>query len=110
VSSTVRLLQPITPTSLAAKLGLAPTTLSAAIRRLERRGLLRRAPNPDDGRSYLLELTAKGDDEVARAFPAFAAARELLTAELDQPWMDTARQLGELEDAVRAALAKTTIS
>src|SRR4051794_17594704 len=46
-----------TPSELARDLGMAPTTLSAVIDRLARKGHVRRRPNPDDGRSYLLELT-----------------------------------------------------
>ena len=110
VSSTLRLMQPATPTSLAAQLGMAPTTLSAAIRRLERRGRLRRLPNPDDGRSVLVELTAAGEDEVEAAFPAFRAARERLTGELAQSWEAAGEQLATLEDALRRALARTPVS
>src|SRR5690349_16340004 len=35
-------------------------TLTSVINRLEKRGLLRRATNPKDKRSYRIELTAEG--------------------------------------------------
>jgi DNA-binding MarR family transcriptional regulator len=40
--------------------GLRPSTLTNALDRLERRGFLRRHPNPSDRRTFLLELTAAG--------------------------------------------------
>ena len=36
------------------------TTVSSYVKRLEPRGHVERAPNPDDGRSYLLHLTDAG--------------------------------------------------
>jgi DNA-binding MarR family transcriptional regulator len=50
VLSAIRAFQPITPSRLAALLGMPPTTLSSYLRRLEGRRLVRRRPNPDDGR------------------------------------------------------------
>jgi DNA-binding MarR family transcriptional regulator len=40
--------------------GLPPTTLTAVLDRLERRGLVKRAVNPDDRRSTLVVPTALG--------------------------------------------------
>lgn len=40
--------------------GLPPTTLTAVLDRLERRGLVKRAGNPDDRRSTLVVPTALG--------------------------------------------------
>lgn len=110
LASTLRIMQPATPTALAAQLGMAPTTLSAALRRLERRGHLRRLPNPEDGRSVLVELTPAGEGVVLAAFPPFRAARERLAGELDQTWEAAGQQLASLEDALRRALEKTPVS
>jgi len=70
VLSAIRAFQPITPSRLAALLGMPPTTLSSYLRRLEGRRLVRRRPNPDDGRSSLLEVTKTGDRHAVSAFPA----------------------------------------
>jgi len=40
--------------------GLRGSTATAVLDRLEERGLMTRTPNPDDRRSFLLELTAEG--------------------------------------------------
>ena len=52
--------QPVTPSGIAAASGVPLTTLRDNIQRLVDRGLARRIPNPDDARSYLLELTPAG--------------------------------------------------
>jgi DNA-binding MarR family transcriptional regulator len=51
---------PITPTRLAAQVGLPPTTLYDYADRLVARGHVARRPNPRDGRSHLLEVTPEG--------------------------------------------------
>lgn len=45
--------------------GLPPTTLSAVLDRLERRKLVKRAPNPDDRRSTLIVPTPLGRRRIA---------------------------------------------
>src|SRR5437868_10487172 len=68
--SAIGIWAPITPTELAGRVGMRPTTLSSALRRLERRGHVRRGPNPTDGRSYLVELTEAGDGVWKDGWPA----------------------------------------
>ncbi|MFO0712942.1 MAG: MarR family transcriptional regulator [Sandaracinus sp.] len=50
----------ITPGRLAAHLHLDPGTISALVRRLERKGLVRRSRDPRDGRRVTLGLTPTG--------------------------------------------------
>src|SRR4051812_21676159 len=61
---------PVRLTEVAAELGMPLTTASDVMRRLESRGRVRRAPNPEDGRSFLFELSAKGDREWRRGWGA----------------------------------------
>jgi DNA-binding MarR family transcriptional regulator len=72
-------------TELADELGMPLTTASDAIRRLESRRHARRVPNPDDGRSVLVELTDEGDAEWRRGWPALVRINEQLGATLDDP-------------------------
>src|SRR5689334_19419075 len=65
-------------TGLAGELGLPLTTASDVVRRLEGRGHVRRRPNPDDGRSFLFELTARGDREWRRGWGALRRVNEQL--------------------------------
>src|SRR5436305_8729790 len=61
---------PVRLTAIAAELGMPLTTASDVMRRLEARGHVRRSANPEDGRSFLFELTAKGDREWRRGWGA----------------------------------------
>ncbi len=45
---------------LAQKIGVTTGTLTVAVDRLEKKGLLMRKPHESDRRSYLIELTAEG--------------------------------------------------
>jgi DNA-binding MarR family transcriptional regulator len=95
-----------TPKELARDLGLAPTTLSAIIDRLVRKKQVRRVPNPDDGRSYLLELTARGKATNARNGARFATVIERVRANLDADEEATLEALRTLESALRRTLAE----
>jgi DNA-binding MarR family transcriptional regulator len=48
-------------------------TLTGVVDRLEARGLVRRVGSETDGRSTLVQLTARGEAEFARAYPAHIA-------------------------------------
>jgi len=84
---------PVRLTALAAELGLPLTTASDVVRRLEGHRLVRRRPNPEDGRSFLFALSAAGDREWRRGWGALQRINDTLRAEL-----------GNDEDAVRDAL------
>ncbi len=69
------------PSELAAQLHIDRGTLSGILERLVQRGLVRRTPDPDDGRRAQLELTAAGrryDKETAGTVEA-AVRRTLAT-------------------------------
>lgn len=50
------------PGDLAAAEGLDPSTMSRRIASLHERGLIDRAPDPDDGRATVVSLSAAGQD------------------------------------------------
>ncbi len=57
--------------------GLKQSTLTSMLDRLERAGLLRRDPNPDDRRSFLVRLTGEGgalSDDLSRCLDELEAA------------------------------------
>ncbi|MBS1805688.1 MAG: MarR family transcriptional regulator [Acidobacteria bacterium] len=60
----------------AALLAMDRTTLTAALKPLERRGLLKIKSDPKDGRSRILILTDKGRELVARALPVWLKTHE----------------------------------
>jgi DNA-binding MarR family transcriptional regulator len=75
---------PVRLTELAAELGKPLTTASDVVRRLEGRGHVRRTPNPEDARSFLFELTAKGDREWRRGWGALQRINATLVEEIDE--------------------------
>jgi DNA-binding MarR family transcriptional regulator len=93
---------PVRLTEIAAELGLPLTTASDVMRRLESRNHVRRTPNPEDGRSFLFELTARGDREWRRGWGALQRINAALLAEIDEPATRTA--LEELNRGFAAAL------
>jgi DNA-binding MarR family transcriptional regulator len=84
---------PLTPSALGSWMAAPPTTVSAFVKRLERRGHVARRPNPDDGRSHLLELTGEGRRARDAASAAFAPLRDRVQGELGA---STASLTGEL--------------
>jgi DNA-binding MarR family transcriptional regulator len=61
--------QPPPMAAVASLLAMDRTTLTAALKPLERRGLVTVAPDPGDGRSRLTALTPKGATLLVRAVP-----------------------------------------
>jgi DNA-binding MarR family transcriptional regulator len=71
---------PLAVAELQAATGQRPSTLTGVIDRLERRGLVRRAVNARDRRSFVLELTPDGvgaAKQVEAAFAGFEARARL---------------------------------
>ena len=95
---------PITPTTLAAEIGYRLTTISDIVQRLEQGGRVKRRPNPDDGRSYLVSTTARGDQLLERAAPAFERALAALEQDLDRPLPEIDAAVASLKRAAKSAL------
>jgi DNA-binding MarR family transcriptional regulator len=73
--------EPPAMAAVASLLAMDRTTLTAALKPLERRGLLRTSRDPEDRRSRLLSLTPKGMTLLAKAVPV---------------WQQTHREVEEL--------------
>lgn len=101
---------PLTPTALATRMGMPLSTALFRVGRLIERGHAQRAPNPDDGRSYLVRLTPAGLDAwnaTAAAFhPAARSVEDLLGAKAE-----TVREaIAQLAAAIQHELAATAPS
>jgi DNA-binding MarR family transcriptional regulator len=101
-------LAPVTPSAISQATGMATTTLRDNIQRLVDRDLIRRIPNPSDGRSYLIELTEKGARLIAAADPALLEAYLALERRLPRATSDYQARLDELDAALTAVLADPT--
>ena len=98
--SLIATVEPITPTALAAEMGVPLTTLADALRRLDGRGELERSPNPDDQRSHLVTLSAEGRARLEAVEPPLRRAAAELGSELR---LDVEQALDDLHRALRSA-------
>lgn len=87
---------PPTIRAVAALLAIDRTTLTAALKPLQRRGLVTVAADAADRRSRRLALSAAGSALLARAVPAWERTHAALDAEL------RAAEIGGLRAALRA--------
>ncbi|RQQ55834.1 MarR family winged helix-turn-helix transcriptional regulator [Burkholderia stagnalis] len=79
-----------------ALLAMDRTTLTAALKPLERRDLVAITQDPDDRRSRLLSLTPAGHRLLAKAFPVWQQAQ----AEIEKPF--STEEVDRLRDQLRA--------
>jgi DNA-binding MarR family transcriptional regulator len=100
VLSAIGVLRSTTPTELATRLGVPPTTISRYVASFVERRLVERAPNPADRRSYLLEVTEDGREVIRKIVPRFRRIVEELRERVDVDAIDA--RLVELERAARA--------
>jgi DNA-binding MarR family transcriptional regulator len=89
----------LSPTQLGRGLMLSSAGVTSRIDRLERRGLVRRLPDPHDRRGVIIELTDEGLTVVDAAVAANSASDRQLLERLD------ADELVELERLLRKLLA-----
>jgi DNA-binding MarR family transcriptional regulator len=105
VTSWLNVTEQATPGEISRALGITPTTLSAMIERLVRKREIRRVRHPGDGRSYLLEPTAKGKATNARIAKRFARTIAELRENLEGDPEEILEAMRALEDALRKTIA-----
>jgi DNA-binding MarR family transcriptional regulator len=89
----------LSPTRLGRGLMLSSAGVTSRIDRLERRGLVRRLPDPDDRRGVIVELTDDGMALVDEAVAAVSQSDRQLLTRLD------AKEAAQLEGLLRKLLA-----
>ena len=78
--------------SVASLLGMDRTTLTAALKPLQRRGLLKVTADPKDRRGRIMTLTAKGRNLLVRAVPVWRSTHATLEALLPEGDPDRLRK------------------
>ncbi|MFI1097409.1 MarR family winged helix-turn-helix transcriptional regulator [Streptomyces sp. NPDC020917] len=82
---------PATASELAAREGIRPQSMCTIVNRLEERGLVERAQDPDDGRRMVVSLTGAGREGLTGA--RAERARRLTAAITEELSEDEQRQL-----------------
>jgi len=100
----IRDLEPVAPSAISSISGVPMTTLRDNIQRLADRKLVRRTPNPEDGRSYLLRLTPRGRRVAEATGDALLAAYLALERRLPRPLAEYERVLDELNASLELTL------
>jgi DNA-binding MarR family transcriptional regulator len=77
-------------------LAMDRTTLTAAIKVLERRGLVETLPDPRDGRSRLMRLTADGTAILSAALPIWTRVHGELDEEIGPEMAPLRKTLAEI--------------
>lgn len=89
---------------LAAAVGVSRPTSTGVVTTLERRGLVRRRRNAEDGRMVRVSLTERGRHKIERLFPRFNREEAALAAHLTPEQQDAmARMLRSMLWSVEAA-------
>jgi DNA-binding MarR family transcriptional regulator len=83
--------EPASIGSVANLLAMDRTTLTAAVKPLERRGLLTVTTDPGDRRGRLLRLTPPGHHLLAAALPIWEREHAALDREIGEPGLDRLR-------------------
>jgi DNA-binding MarR family transcriptional regulator len=92
--------EPVTPSAIAAEEGIPVTTVRDNVQRLVERGLVRRVPNPDDGRSYLLVRTPDGERMLEVGSVVMAGVYGALGPTLPRAEREYAAMLRELREGI----------
>lgn len=99
---------PITPSTLAGRLGMSRTTMSDYVRVMAERRHVRRTGHPRDSRSYLIQLTDAGRRAHRAAAEAFEEANRRFLDALPLSEEDSREVLNAIGGAAEEALARLT--
>jgi DNA-binding MarR family transcriptional regulator len=100
---------PRTPAELADAAGVTRATMTGLIDTLERDGLVKREPDPDDRRMMSVLLTAKGDRFLNDFLPGyFKAIAGLMTPLSETERKTLVRLLGKLQQHIATLRSETT--
>jgi DNA-binding MarR family transcriptional regulator len=99
---------PIAPSDVSARLGVPRTSMSRYMARFVDDGLVRRRVNPDDGRSYLVEVTPRGRRIVRTIAPRVGKTLEALAEASSVPLAEVGAALVVLEDAAWVVVERET--
>ena len=93
----------VSPTAMATTMSMPLTTVADYVRLMESRGHARRIPNPRDGRSYLLVLTASGRRAHRETNRFFERVHAAFSTALPDGGVAARRNVADLLEAAESA-------
>ncbi len=93
-------------TTLAPQMGMEPTSLSRTLKSMEKKGLIVRRPNPEDGRGVLIHLTAFGRQMRERSRETVIAFNEAVRSRVSE---EKIAHFYEVADAVNSVVGNREI-
>jgi DNA-binding MarR family transcriptional regulator len=93
--------EPLTPSQVSDRVVTASATMTSTLDLLERRGWIRRVPNPDDRRSVLIEITPAGRATADQLLPGIRTLERSILSAL------TPDERTQLLDLLAKVLART---
>ena len=99
--------EPVTPTEISREFGLSLSTVLFRATRNVELGFVERVTNPQDGRSFLVRLTPKGQAAWQRAAKNLGRAVDSLDKRLARPATEIQQVLRELQAAFDQELAES---
>ncbi|HEY7044022.1 MAG TPA: MarR family transcriptional regulator [Nocardioidaceae bacterium] len=90
---------PLTPSQLSRRLGVKASTLSGHLNALQRRGHTERVVDPQDRRSYRLELTTDGRQLLKQCQPLIRQVVQRLNRRLEADVADVRAVLAAIDEA-----------
>jgi DNA-binding MarR family transcriptional regulator len=96
--------EPVTPTELAGRLSIRPSTLTGYLSAMSKRGHLSRLANPADRRSFLVQLSRTGRETWAGGSRAVTEVHQQLRSHLGTAHGQVAQALARLDEALLVAL------
>jgi len=100
---------PATVSEVAAGIAMSPASTSKLLAKIDELGHLLRSPNPDDGRSVLVELNEDGRSEHKTTAPPFGAALRRVTDSLGGAVDEVRWSLARLDEALSEALEQQPV-
>jgi DNA-binding MarR family transcriptional regulator len=99
--------RPLAPHELGERLLVTRATVTGLIDTLEKQGLVRRRPSPDDRRMMLIEPTERADDVLAEVWAVhFPAQTAMMSALSDRDKQTLIQLLGKLQASLEPSAAR----
>lgn len=102
-------------TSLGPRMGMEATSLSRTLKSMEEKGLIKREPNPEDGRGVIIKLTKDGLEKRTFSKSLVKKFNEIIEESISESELNTFHKvanviMGKLEDKSIFKIKEVSVS